>query len=97
MRALRPAVLASAVLFCFVLLPLVAAQNNAAEAGTIVIDAKAPARPFPHFWEGMFGSGRAVLTLRDSYRSEIKQVKQVIDFRYVRFHNILHDEVGVYD
>ena len=27
----------------------------------ISIDAKAPSTPFPHFWEEMFGSGRAVL------------------------------------
>ncbi len=71
------------------------AQTPASE--TVVIDTKAPSHPFPHFWEGMFGSGRAILTLRDSYRTDLKQVKQSIDFRYVRFHNIFHDEVGVYD
>jgi xylan 1,4-beta-xylosidase len=64
---------------------------------TIVIDAKAPTSPFPHYWEQMFGSGRAVLTLRESYRNDIRAVKQVADFRYVRFHAILHDELGVYD
>ena len=45
----------------------------------------------------MFGSGRAILTLRESYRDDIRAVKQVTDFRYVRFHAILHDEVGVYN
>jgi xylan 1,4-beta-xylosidase len=25
----------------------------------ITVDATAPTRPFPHFWERMFGSGRA--------------------------------------
>ncbi len=49
----------------------------------------------PHFWEQMFGSGRAVLSLRDSYREDLRAVKAVTDFRYVRFHNILHDEVGL--
>lgn len=63
----------------------------------VVIDVHAPGRPFPHFWEQMFGSGRAILTLRESYRSDLREVKKVTDFRYVRFHNILHDEVGVYD
>ena len=61
------------------------------------IDANANARPFPHFWEQMFGSGRAILSLRDSYREDLREVKQVTEFRYVRFHAILHDEVGVYD
>jgi xylan 1,4-beta-xylosidase len=63
----------------------------------IVVDAQAPAHPFPHFWERMFGSGRAILSLRDSYRSDLRAVKKVTDFEYVRFHAIFHDEVGVYD
>ncbi|MBZ5683926.1 MAG: glycosyl hydrolase family 39 [Acidobacteriia bacterium] len=63
----------------------------------VSIDAHAPRRPFPHFWEQMFGSGRAILTLRESYRSDLREVKKVTEFRYVRFHNILHDEDGVYD
>ena len=45
----------------------------------------------------MFGSGRAILTLRESYRDDLRAVKAVTDFRYVRFHAILHDEVGVYN
>jgi xylan 1,4-beta-xylosidase len=45
----------------------------------------------------MFGSGRAVLALRDSYRRDLREVKQVTDFEYVRFHAIFHDEVGIYD
>jgi xylan 1,4-beta-xylosidase len=62
----------------------------------IPIDASAPTTPFPHFWEEMFGSGRAILSLRESYREDLRAVKSVTDFRYVRFHAILHDEVGVY-
>ena len=54
-------------------------------------------RPFPHFWEEMFGSGRAILTLRESYRNDLKAVRQITGFKYVRFHAILHDELGVYD
>jgi xylan 1,4-beta-xylosidase len=63
----------------------------------IVVDANAPSHSFPHFWEKIFGSGRAVLSLRDNYRSDLRQVKQATDFEYVRFHAIFHDEVGVYD
>src|SRR5271163_5140068 len=66
-------------------------------AETIVIDGSAPARAFPHFWEQMFGSGRAILSLRANYREDLQAVKQITDFRYVRFHAIFHDEVGVYD
>jgi xylan 1,4-beta-xylosidase len=63
----------------------------------VEIDAGATATPFPHFWEQMFGSGRAILSLRESYREDLQAVKHVTDFRYVRFHAILHDEVGVYN
>ncbi len=63
----------------------------------VVIDAHAPATPFPHFWEGTFGSGRAILSLRESYRNDLRAVKQVADFNYVRFHAIFHDEIGVYN
>jgi xylan 1,4-beta-xylosidase len=70
---------------------------SAARPETIVIDRSAPALAFPHFWEQMFGSGRAILSLRESYRRDLRDAKQATDFKYVRFHAILHDEVGVYD
>ena len=63
----------------------------------ILVDGQAPASPFPHFWEEAFGSGRAILALRESYRNDLAAVKQATDFHYVRFHAIFHDEVGVYN
>jgi len=63
----------------------------------VAISARAPGTPFLHFWEQMFGSGRAILSLRESYRNDLRAVKAVTDFRYVRFHAILQDEVGVYN
>jgi xylan 1,4-beta-xylosidase len=63
---------------------------------TIVVDAQAQAHNFPHFWEQMFGSGRAILSLRDSYRRDLRTVKQATGFEYVRFHGIFDDEAGVY-
>jgi xylan 1,4-beta-xylosidase len=63
----------------------------------IRIDAQAPTSPFPHFWEEAFGSGRAILAPRESYRNDLVAVKQATDFHYVRFHAIFHDEVGVYN
>jgi xylan 1,4-beta-xylosidase len=62
----------------------------------IRVDADAPSRPFPHFWEQMFGSGRATLTMRESWRQDLHAAKAITDFRYVRFHDIFHDENGVY-
>ena len=66
-------------------------------AETIVIDPSAPSHTFPHYWERMFGSGRAILSLRESYRRDLRAVKDATGFDYVRFHAILNDEVGVYD
>ena len=63
----------------------------------IDIDVHAASTPFPHFWEKAFGSGRAILSLRESYRNDVRELKKVADFQYVRFHAIFHDEVGVYD
>ena len=83
--------------FALVLLALSGIVPNASAQEEIEIDAAAPAHPFPHFWEEMFGSGRAILSLRESYRNDLRAVKQVSGFRYVRFHAILHDEVGVYN
>ena len=71
------------------------AQTAAVES--VVIDTSAPTHPLPHFWEHMFGSGRAVLSLRDSYRQDLREVKQVTGVEYVRFHALFHDEMGVYD
>ena len=63
----------------------------------IVLDATAPTTPFPHVWEQTFGSGRAILSLRDSYRQDLRTVKEATGFRSIRFHGILMDEVGLYD
>jgi len=76
---------------------LQAARSQGAEsAQSITIDAHAAGTPFPHFWEEMFGSGRANLAMRVSYRADLREVKKITDLRYVRFHAIFHDENGVY-
>jgi xylan 1,4-beta-xylosidase len=75
-------------------MPQVAHGQN--EPVTVEIDAAAPSHPFPHYWEKMFGSGRAILSLRESYRHDLREVQRVTGFEYVRFHAIFHDEVGLY-
>jgi xylan 1,4-beta-xylosidase len=66
-------------------------------AEAIEIDANAAAHPFPHFWEKMFGSGRAILSLRESYRHDLRETRRITGFEYIRFHAIFHDEAGLYD
>jgi len=63
----------------------------------IMVNAQDAGFPFPHFWEQMFGAGQSTLALRESYRTDLRAVKRVTDFRYVRFHDIFGDEVGIYN
>jgi len=88
--------LAGIALLACVLCGQLRAQTTAS-AQTIEIDAAAPAHPFPHFWEQIFGSGRAILSLREGYRRDLRETKRITDFQYVRFHAIFQDEVGLYD
>jgi xylan 1,4-beta-xylosidase len=72
-------------------------EDAPAAAQEINVDANAAAHPFPHFWEKMFGSGRAILSLRESYRNDLRETRRITGFEYVRFHAIFHDEAGFYD
>jgi xylan 1,4-beta-xylosidase len=63
----------------------------------IDVNLQAASHPFPHYWEQMFGSGRAILSLRESYRRDLREVENATGFEYMRFHAIFHDEVGLYD
>ena len=69
---------------------------SAQTSSAIQADAKAASQRFPHFWEQMFGSGRAALSLRESYRRDLRETREITDIRYVRFHAIFHDEAGLY-
>ncbi|SEB38547.1 GH39 family glycosyl hydrolase [Terriglobus roseus] len=80
------------------LLSLQFASSAIAQAPEAIhVDAQAQTTPFPHFWEQTFGSGRAILSLRESYRNDLRTVKQATGFQQIRFHGILMDEVGLYD
>jgi len=89
-----------AALLFFSSLPLGAQRApvplSSASAEQVTIDTRAAVTAFPHFWEQMFGSGRANLALRGDYRSDMRKVKRITGFRYVRFHGIFDDENGVY-
>jgi xylan 1,4-beta-xylosidase len=72
-------------------------SSSESQSINITVNTRDPGTPFPHFWEQIFGSGRAILSLRDSYRDDLRTVKGVTDFDAVRFHGIFMDEVGLYD
>src|SRR5271170_5553717 len=63
----RCTLLTCAAAFCLIsLIPAARGQSNQAptdtgrHAETITVNLDAPSHPFPHFWEQMYGSGRAV-------------------------------------
>ena len=85
------------IVFVTLLLSLHGSVISQPPAQVRLVDARAATSPLPHFWETMFGSGRAILSLREGYRKDLSEVHDHIGMRYVRFHAILHDEVGVYD
>ena len=84
--------LAALLVFAAPLSPASAQQTE-----SIVVDTNAHTTPFPHFWEQTFGSGRAILSLRESYRNDLRTVEQATGFKSIRFHGIFNDEVGLYD
>ena len=71
-------------LFVLIFLGLMATPASSDEE--ISIDPSGSHHSFPHFWEQMFGSGRAILTLRESYRQDLRLVKNATDVKFVRFH-----------
>ncbi len=76
-----------------------AARGQSAEEtgpNAVTIDLRAATTPFPHFWERMFGSGRAVLALRAAYLHDLREVHEATGFGYVRFHGIFDRGVGLY-
>ncbi len=96
-RSSLPATLLCAVLLLLSVLPARALPQEHPATETIQVNLRAKGEPFPHFWEQMFGSGRAILALRENYQADLRTVKDVTELKYVRFHAILNDDVGVYD
>jgi xylan 1,4-beta-xylosidase len=88
----RPAILLS----CVLLAATVVSSQQTPATEEVTVDTRAATRPFPHYWEQVFGSGRAILSLRESYRHDLRAMKSATDIHYVRFHAIFDDEVGVY-
>ena len=87
-----------ALLFAVAAFPATTLRAQATSPTTAIeVDANASSHPFPHFWERMFGSERGIVTLRESYRHDLRETKRITGFEYVRFHAIFHDEAGLYD
>ena len=62
----------------------------------IILDAQGTCTPFPHFWEHMFGSCHASVTLCEDWRNDLRALREIVDVRYIRFHGIFEHQVGIY-
>ena len=49
-----------------------------------------------HFYSEVVGAGRAAEGLRSDWQRDLKIAHDECGFRYIRFHALLHDELGVY-
>jgi xylan 1,4-beta-xylosidase len=62
----------------------------------IIVDPQRTCTPFPHFWEHMFGSCHASVTLCEDWRNDLRALRKIVDVKYVRFHGIFEHQVGIY-
>ena len=58
---------------------------------TYAVDLKAPARPYPHYWEFCVGSCHAATLLRKDVQDHIRKAHNEIGFKYIRFHGLFDD------
>ena len=83
---------------CFCVLAACAAASVCADdsvaTATVSVDFTAPSTPFPHYWSRCFGSGHALLTLREDWRQQVALAHQEIGVENVRFHGILDDDMA---
>ncbi len=61
---------------------------------TFTADLNAESGPLHHPWRTCVGSGHATLALRADWQAQLRQAKADLDFRYVRFHGLLDDDMG---
>ena len=57
-------------------------------------DLNAPPSPLRHPWRDTVGSGHAPLALRSDWQNQLKQARDDLGFRYVRFHGLLCEDMG---
>ena len=90
--------LLAAVMGCPILPACLRAQGSAQPMPVRVIaadftDVKGPRSDV---WRECVGAGRANEGLRADWQRQLKRVQDEIGFRQIRFHGLLHDDMGVY-
>lgn len=76
--------------------PRRASQNAAALRREIVADYGKSRGKHDRFFQRVVGAGRAAEALRADWQRDLSIVRREAGFRYIRFHGLLQDELGVY-
>src|SRR5260370_25926896 len=95
MCALRNTIRSAVAIASFALTAAGSAQTSAPV--NVTVDARAATTPFPHFWEQIFGSCQPILSLRQSFRDDLRTVKHVPAFDAVVFHGTFLCDLGLCD
>ncbi len=84
-------------IYAFLLLavPTTFSQNTLSER-TISIDLNREIGPMNTMFKECIGAGRANEGLRADWQQQLKIVKQECDFKYIRMHGLLTDDMGIY-
>jgi xylan 1,4-beta-xylosidase len=72
------------------------AQDNNLPIRNIQADYLKPVGPFSRMYAECIGAGRANEGLRADWQQQLVLIKKEIDFKYIRFHGLLNDEMHVY-
>ncbi|RZA05019.1 MAG: glycoside hydrolase [Moraxellaceae bacterium] len=75
---------------------LLASVDVWAQERTITIDAKAVRGTFNTSFKTSIGAGRANEGLRADWQQQLAEIKHDTDFKFIRMHGLLTDDMGVY-
>jgi xylan 1,4-beta-xylosidase len=73
-----------------------AAAQSASAARPIVVDARGATTPRDRMADFSVGADYPGTTGREDALAQLKTVQDELGFRYIRFHDIFHDDMGVY-
>lgn len=75
---------------------LVAAMTAAAQQRPVIVDVDQVKGELNPFFKISVGAGRANEGLRADWQQQLAEIKRDADFRYIRMHGLLTDDMGVY-
>ncbi|WP_448702880.1 glycoside hydrolase [Mucilaginibacter sp. AW1-3] len=82
--------------FFTVLMLSIGTAAHAQNTRTITVDAKQVNGAFNRSYNFCVGAGRANEGLRADWQRQLRMAKAELGFRYIRFHGLLTDDMGVY-